>query len=407
MRHDPADPALRPFLRAVTSEEGHRVTTLELFFDLAFVFAFTQLSRLMAHQHGAVGIVQALIILALLWWSWTAYAWLANLAHADEGIVRIAMIVAMTAMFVAALVVLEAYDDLPGGLFAPLVFVGAYLVARITHAVVFTAVTWRASPGLRRRTLLTVGLSVVPSGVLLTVGALVGGAAQVWLGLAAVALEPLVASRTSAGVDWPVRSIAHFTERHGLIVILALGESIIAVGVGVAAEPMSTPILAGVVLAMVLTVGLWWAYFAELAGRAEHALAHRAGADRARAATDGYTYLHLALVAGIVLAAFGLEEAMAHIADPEPFGLLGAAALGGGVACYLAGTGCFARRVARDWYPVRFAGAALLLVAVWLLAAVPPVDAVAVVAGTVVALLLVERLATQSSASLHGSPVGP
>jgi low temperature requirement protein LtrA len=124
MRSD-ADPSRRRLLPAVTSEEGHRVTTLELFFDLAYVFAFTQVSGLMAQQHNALGILQALVVLALLWWSWTAYGWLANQAHADEGVVRVAMIVAMTAVFVAGLVVLEAYEDLDRGLFAPLVFVGA------------------------------------------------------------------------------------------------------------------------------------------------------------------------------------------------------------------------------------------------------------------------------------------
>lgn len=388
MRHD-TGPERKALLRAVTSEEGHRVTTLELFFDLAFVFAFTQLSRLMAQQHDALGIVQALIILALLWWSWTAYSWLANLAHADEGIVRVAMIVAMTAMFVVALVTLEAYDDLPGGLFAPLVFVGAYLVARITHAVVFTAVTWKASPSLRRRTLATSALSVIPSGTLLTAGALLGGPWQVWLGLAAVALEPIVAYRTSVGVEWPVRSIAHFTERHGLVVILALGESIIGVGVGVATQPISVPILGGVVLAMSITVGMWWAYFSDLARHAEHALAHRQRISRV--VSDGYTYLHLALVAGIVFAAVGIEEAMAHVADVEPFGLLGAATVGGGVALYLAGTGFFARRVIGEWRVLRFAGAALLLAVVGLLAAVPPIASLSVVAGILVVVLLAEH----------------
>lgn len=401
MRRD-TGPERRPFLRAVTSEEGHRVTTLELFFDLAFVFAFTQLSRLMAQQHDAVGIVQALIILALLWWSWTAYSWLANLAHADEGIVRVAMIIAMTAMFVVALVALEAYDDLPGGLFAPLVFVSAYLIARITHAVVFTAVTWKASPTLRRRTLLTSVLSVVPSGTLLTVGALLGGSWQVWLGLAAVALEPIIAYRTSVGVEWPVRSIAHFTERHGLVIILALGESIIGVGVGVATEPVSVPILGGVVLAMSITVGMWWAYFSDLAGSAEHALVHRRGINRARVVSDGYTYLHLVLVAGIVSAAVGIEEAMAHVADVEPFGPFGAAALAGGVALYLAGTGFFARRVIGDWRVLRFAGAALLLAATGLLAAAPPIASVSGVAAILVIVLLAEHLTRSRRGSGSG-----
>lgn len=392
-----------PLFRLVEGEEGHRVTTLELFFDLAFVFAFTQLSRLMAHQHNVVGILQALVILALLWWSWTAYSWLANLTHADEGIIRIAMIIATTAMFVAGLVVREAFEDRPGGLFAPLVFVGAYLVARITHAIMFVAVTVKATPDLRGPTLLTSALSVIPSGVLLTAGALTGGSWQLVLGLAAVALEPVVAYRTSARVDWPVRSVAHFTERYGLIVILALGESIIAVGVGVIAEPMSALILAGVVLAMAIAVGLWWAYFSELAGSAERALTHRDGGARGHVATDGYTYLHLALVAGIVLAALGLEEAMANIADLEPFGLFGAAALGGGTGLYLAGTGFFARRVIGEWRGPRLVGAISLGLWVPMLATVAPILAVLTVAVLLTVLLVVEQLTNGRFGPLEGA----
>lgn len=395
----------RPALGMVASQEGHRVTTLELFFDLAFVFAFTQLSRLMAHHHDVLGVLQALIILALLWWSWTSYSWLANLTHADEGIVRVAMIAATAAMFVAGLVVLEANDDRPGGLFAPLVFVCAYLVARVTHALVFIAASWRGDPALRGPTLLTSALSVIPSGVLLTVGAVLGDWWQVWLGLAAVALEPLIAYRTSAGVDWPVRSVAHFTERHGLIIILALGESIIAVGVGVADEPMSGPILGGALLAMAITVCLWWAYFSELAGSAEHALAHRNDASRGHVATAGYTYLHLALVAGIVLTALGLEEAIAQVADGTAFGLFGAAALGGGTACYLAGTGLFARRVIGEWRVPRFVGATLLLGSTAVLAAVPPITAMSIVAGILALLLAIETRSATSRAAQRGASV--
>ncbi len=382
----------------VVSQEGHRVTTLELFFDLAFVFAFTQLSRLMAEHHDLLGVLQALIILALLWWSWTAYSWLANLTHADAGIVRVAMIIATTAILVVGLVVLEAHDDRPGGLFAPLVFVGGYLVARITHAIVFNVVTWRSNPALRRATLLTSALSVIPSGVLLTVGALVGGPLQIWLGLAAVALEPRVASRTSAGVDWPVRSVAHFTERHGLVIILALGESIIAVGVGVAAEPMSGPILAGVVLAMAIAVSLWWSYFSGLAGSAEHALTSSHGANRGRVATEGYTYLHLVLVAGIVIAALGLEVSMAHAGEDTALGLFGAAALGSGAACYLAGTAFFARRITGEWRWLRVVCAAALLGSVPLVAQVPPLIALLIVAGILVTQLVVEGVRASGAA---------
>lgn len=378
----------RTLFGAVSSQEGHRVTTLELFFDLAFVFAFTQLSRLMAQQHDALGIVQALVILALLWWSWTAYGWLANVAHADAGIVRVAMIVAMTAMIVVGLVVLEAYADLPGGLDGPLVFVGAYLVARVTHAIVFVFVE---DPALRGRALLSVGVSVLTSGALLVAGALLGSPWQLWCMLAAVAVEPIVSSRVSASAEWQVHSTAHFTERHGLIVILALGESIIAIGVGVAHEPVSLPILGGVVLAVLISVALWWAYFSRLAHGAEAALAARRGSDRARVASAGYTYLHLAIVAGIVLAALGLEDATAHVAESEGFGMFGAAALGGGVSLYLAGTAFFARRVIGAWPRARLVVASLLLASVPAVALVPPVAALGLVAAVLLALLIVEH----------------
>jgi low temperature requirement protein LtrA len=374
-------------LRAVVSQEGDRVTTLELFFDLAFVFAFTQLSRLMAHQHDALGVLQALVVLALLWWSWTAYGWLSNLAHADAGIVRGAMIVGMTAMLVVGLVVIEAYDDLPGGLYAPAVFVGAYLVARVTHAVVFVLLS---DDRLRRRTVITVSLSVVPAGALLTLGALLGPAWQVWFTLAACVIEPIVARRTSAGVEWPVRSTTHFTERHGLIVILALGESTLAIGAGAATEPVSAAILVGVLLSMSIAVALWWAYFSRMAGEAEEALTHRVDG-RAATATDGYTYLHLALVAGIVITALGLEVAMAHIADTGAYGMFGAAALGGGAACYLAGTAFFAHRVVGGWRVARLVTASALVLAVPALALAPPVWALAAVAAALVVLLVVER----------------
>ena len=377
-----------PLVRAVTSREGDRVTTLELFFDLAFVFAFTQLSRLMAQQHDALGIFQALVILALLWWAWTSFGWLTNIAHADQGVVRIAMVVGMTAIFVAGLLVLEAYDDLPGGLFGPIVFVGAYLIARITHAIVFVALT---EPAFRRRTVLTVSLSVIPSAALLIAGALLGTPWQIWFTIAAVAIEPIVSYRSSAGVDWPVRSTAHFTERHGLIVILALGESILGIGAGVATEPISIGILVGVVLSMLICVALWWAYFARLAPAAEHALSAVPAGERGRTATYAYTYLHLLLVGGVVLAALGLEVAMAHIESTASFGFFGAAALGGGVACYLAGTVAFARRLLRTWNFTRLAFAVAFVVLSPVLGILTPAVALASVAGVLLVLLIAER----------------
>jgi low temperature requirement protein LtrA len=383
------DTSVRTMFRAAPSREGDRVTTIELFFDLAFVFAFTQLTGLMAHEHNALGVVQALGVMALLWWSWTAYGWLSNLAHADEGVVRIAMIVGMIAVFVAGLGIRETFDDLPGGVFAPMVFVSAYLVARVAHGIVFTLLS---EPALRRRTVVTVILSVVPSGVLLTVGAFVGGPGQLWCTLAAVAVEPLAAYRMSLGIEWPVRSITHFTERHGLIMILALGETTLGIGVGVASEPLSEAILAGVVLSMLICVGMWWAYFTRLAKSAERTLRGLPSVTRAHTATDAYTYLHLVLIGGIVLAALGLEVAMAHIDATEHYGLFGATALAGGVACYLAGTALFAHRMHGQWNGTRLTLATALVLAIPAVAALTPMAALAIVAAVLVGLNIVEQV---------------
>ena len=385
----------------VASQEGDRVTTLELFFDLAFVFAFTQLSLLMAQQHDAQGVLEAMVVLVLLWWTWTAYGWLANVAHADQGVVRVAMVTGMAAVFVCGVVVPEAYDDLAGGLYAPAVLVAAYLVARITHAVVFVMLS---EPALKRRTLVAMALTVVPSTALLTTGVVLGAPWQVWCALAAVAVEPIVSYRTSIGVEWPVNSTAHFAERHGLIVILALGESILAIGVGVSAVPISLPILVGVVLSIAITVAMWSAYFTRLALAAEHALSARRQGPKARAATDGYTYLHLLVVAGIVLAALGLEVAMAHIGDRGGLGWFGAAALGGGVACYLAGTALFARRVVGGCPTLRLAAAAALVAGVPLCAAVPPMAALALVCAALCALLTAEDRARPASTGADADP---
>lgn len=379
-------------LPAVTSEEGHRATPLELFFDLAYVFAFTQVSRLMAHQHDGVGVLQGLVVLALLWWSWTAFAWLSNHAHADEGVVRIAMIVAMVAVFVAGLVVPEAFDDLDGGLLSPVVLVVAYAVARLAHAAAyaFGAVEEAA---VRHRIVVSVLIPLVPSIVLLGAGAAVGSTMRLWFWLGAAVLEPTLSFLMTRRSEFRVASAVHVAERYGLVVILALGESVIAIGVGVsaAAEPISAAILVGAVLAALISILMWWAYFARLARPAEHALAHADDARRGRLANEGYAYLHLVVVAGIVLAALGIEGAMAHIGDEEGLGLFSAAALGGGVACYLAGTGAFARRVVGRWPWPRFVAAGVLVVVVPVLAAVRPVVSLALVTGLLLVLLVLAR----------------
>src|SRR5690348_5889651 len=139
-------------VRAV--DDTHRVTTFELFFDLVFVFAVTQVTAFMVNEHGAVGLGQGLLILALLWWAWCAFAWLGQQAQADMGVVRIAMTVAMVAVFIVALAIPEAWHDAPGGLNGPVTLATAYVLVKFSHVAGY----WIAAgqdTALRRQLLLS------------------------------------------------------------------------------------------------------------------------------------------------------------------------------------------------------------------------------------------------------------
>lgn len=377
--------------------EGHRVTTFELFFDLVFVFAFTQVTEFMAHGHSAVSVLQAMIILGLLWWSWCSYAWLANQTHVDEGIVRIGMSVSMGAMFVVALVIPEGFVDLPGGGSGPVTLVVAYFIVRLVHVGLYL-VAAGDDVALKRQVLRT-SLSMLLSVGLLFTGALIGGAAQTWFWLAALVADIVLTYVTSNGGDWRVNSAAHWAERYGLVIILALGESVVAIGVGAAHEPISVPILVGSLLAITLSISLWWLYFDRVATAAEHRLAAEKGARRAALATDAYTYIHLVLIAGIVVLALGVEQVLGHAAEAEPLGLFGAAALYGGIALYLLGHSLFWRRIGGTWRVLRLVGALLLLLLLPLGALLQPLAALALAVAVPVAAAVLEGRASPAGRS--------
>jgi low temperature requirement protein LtrA len=373
-----------------TSDEAHRVTTFELFFDLVYVFAFTQVSRLMAEHHSALGVLQGLVVLALLWWTWCSYSWLANQSPADQGVLRVGMSVAMATVFVATLAVPEAFEDLPGGLFGPLVLVVAYGIVRVVHTLLYL-VAAGGDAALRRQVLRTQAVAMLPALALLVVGALVGSPAQTWIWLGAVVWDVTFTYITSRGGDWRLQSPAHWAERYGLVVILALGESIVAIGVGASHVPVSVPVIAGAVLAIALALDLWWVYFLRSAPLAEGSLERLQGTARAGYATVAYTYLHFVLIAGVVLAALGVEVAMAHIDTSEAFGWFGASALAGGVAAYLVGTAVLVRSAGRTWPLWRLVGAAGTLALMPLLATLAALPALGVVVLVAFAWAVTER----------------
>jgi low temperature requirement protein LtrA len=319
------------------TEEGHGVTTLELFFDLVFVYAITQVTAFMADDLSWRGVLRGLVLMALLWWSWCSYAWLGNQARADEGLIRASIILAMGALFLVALAIPEAWGDVGGGLSAPLILASALGLVRLGHLAVFT-VAAADDPGLRHQ-LARTAVPVAIAAVLLVAGALVGGPGQT--GLWALALVIDYIGVYAAGRDWRLPSAKHFAERHGLIVIIALGESIVAIGVGVAELPLTLPIGVAALLGLTVSVALWWSYFDVVAPVAEGVLTRSTGTARTRLARDSYTYLHFPMVAGIIYLALGLKKVMEYVGDTEHHSLtdpLPAGALWslyGGVAVYL------------------------------------------------------------------------
>jgi low temperature requirement protein LtrA len=380
--------------------EDDRVTTFELFFDLVYVFAATQVTGYMAHEHSGYGVVQGLLVLALLWWTWSAYAWLGNQARVDEGVLRVGMAVAMAAVFVVALTIPEAWQDAPGGLDGPLVLVGAYLLVRCVHLTLY-GVAATGDRGLRRQLAITWG-PLLAGAALLIAGALVGGWAQTLLFAAALLVDWVGVYLTSRRGSWRLHSAGHWTERHGNFVILAIGESVVAIGAGAAQQPISVSLLLAAVLGVAVAVGLWWLYFDVASPAAEHRLAEVHGQARARLALEAYTYGHFPIVAGIVLAALGVEGVLAHAEETKPRGGFYGAALVGGVALYLAGELLFKQRMHSTLSLPRLVAIGVLLAALPAAIALPPLVGLAGSVLVLAALIVVQTTRyTQTRRSLR------
>src|SRR5689334_11374678 len=272
MRHDP-DMATPRRARVEATGERAVVTPLELFFDLVFVFALTQVTDLMAEDPTVGQVFRGVLMLAVLWWCWTGYAWLGNIVRADEGIIRLAMFVTMGGVFVIAITIPEAFDDGPGGLHGPTVFALCYLVVRVVHLFMFWIVS-REDRGLRGQILRWIPSVVVATALLLVAGQTTG-VTQTLLWVAVVVVD--LAGAFVAGNSWRLASAAHFAERHGLIILIALGESIVATGIGIAQVPISWPIIAAVLLGLPVSGTLWWASFDVTALRTDAALAAARG----------------------------------------------------------------------------------------------------------------------------------
>jgi low temperature requirement protein LtrA len=348
-------------------EREQRVTPFELFFDLVFVFGFTQVTTLLSSNPTWSGLGHGLLVLAALWWAWASYAWFTNTVDPEEGLLWGALLAAMAAMFVAALAVPEAFSR------HGVVFGVAFLIVAVMQLLLYVS-SVRGDRDLVQAVLRIVPSALAGAGLILAAGFAHGGLkAVLWLVALVVAFFVPLLIRLSG---WRVQP-AHFVERHGLIVIIAIGESLVAIGIGARGTGLDAGVVVAAVLGLLVAASFWLAYFDFFTIRAQQLLTDRSGVQRIALARDVYTYLHLPMVAGIVLFAFALKTTLAHVG--HELAIVPALALCGGSALYLASYVGLRYRISRTIRSGR-------LVAALACAALVPV---ALVAPAIVALALV------------------
>jgi low temperature requirement protein LtrA len=347
--------------------KGERVTPLELFFDLVFVLAITQCTALMSHDPSWSGLAQGLLVLGMLWWAWTGYAWLTSVLDPEEGAVRLVMFGAIAALLLVSLCVPDAFGNLG------LAFALIYGVVRTAHIALFML----ASPdddGLRH-SVIALAASTAIAVSLLVLASLFDGLAQGALWALALFLD-MGGPYFFGSEGWKLVP-EHFAERHGLIIIIALGESIVAIGVG-ADHALDLGIGTAAVLGVALTAAMWWIYFDIVAIVAGRRLAEaEPGRVQNEMARDSYSYVHLLMVAGIVLVALGMKKTIGHF--DEHLHTVPAFALLGGVALYLLGHVSFRYRHIHSVNRQRLLLAIVLLLLVPVATEVPALLALAVV----------------------------
>ncbi|TMK41847.1 MAG: low temperature requirement protein A [Actinobacteria bacterium] len=362
------------------SSVDERVTPLELFFDLVFVFAITQVTGLLSQHPSWSGLGHGVLVLAALWWAWAAYAWLTNTVNPEEGVARLVVFAAMGAMLIASLAVPGAFRG------DAEVFALAYLAMRLLQVALYLLAARDDAPlrGALRR--LAPGLTLGPT--ILVVASVVNPSLRDALWLVALAIDWSSAFLSGTG-GWRL-SPGHFAERHGLIVIIALGESVVAIGVGASGLPIGARLVGEALLGLAVAGALWWVYFDVVALVAERRLRSLPFAQQVGMARDSYTYLHFPIVAGIIIAAFGIKRGLA--VQSRDLGTIGAVALLGGCALNLLGLVAFRLRNLGTLNRQRLVCAVVLLAAIPALAHAPALVGIAVAAALTCGLVAYEAL---------------
>lgn len=309
------------------SDEEYNVSPLELFFDLVFVFAFTQVTALLAEDLTWVGLVRGTALLLVVWWAWVGYSWLTNAVRVDDIIpARIVVFGAMGAGLVMALAIPRAFND-DGVLFGFAVFAVTGLF------VLLYLVATRDRPEMHRAVvLLAPGVLLGPI-LLIIAGFIDPGPVRATLWTVAL-IVTLGAPFVSGTQGWYIRP-GHFAERHGLIIIIALGESLVALGLSASEEQQTFTVVTASLMGLALVACLWWIYFDVVSRVAEMVLARLEGSERNAVARDVYSYIHFFMILGIVLVALGLKKSLLGV--DKPLAVVASVGLFGGAALYLLG----------------------------------------------------------------------
>lgn len=329
-----------------------RTSPVELLWDLVFVFAITQVTTLLSHDLSWTGFGRGMLLLALVWWAWSAFVWAANAEQEESRVLRGVLLVGSVFIFIAGLSLPQVFGD------RAVLFACSYTGVRLLHLALYAHASrrgnasWPAIAGFAMT--VVIGMSLLITGSFLKEGP------RMLLWTLAVAID-------YAGPAWLTRerlrglqrvAVAHFAERYSLFVIICLGESIVAIGLSAEGQPVDADLVAAVALGLLATFGLWWTYFDRFAATAEARL--RDHDDPVLAAADGYSYLHLMIVAGIIVFAVGMKATIHDVGEPLPDAAR--LALGGGLAMYLMGTVAFRMRMVGAASSPKLAGALALLI---------------------------------------------
>lgn len=375
-----ADPLTKG--NTISSPDDQSATFIELFFDLIFVFSVTQVVGLLHGGFSWSTAGQAVLVFWLVWWAWTQFTWALNAADTTHAWVEIGTLAATAVAFFMAITLPEAFQG------HSLWFAVAYVLVRAIGLILYIWVSWQ-SPSQRAAVSRFALVSLAGLAAVL-MGGFAGGLAQYGLWGLAIALDVFAASIGGQHDGWNLHP-EHFSERHGLFTIIALGETLIVAGSGVLNEEWSGDVISVAVLAVVITCGLWWTYFPKAKPALEHAMTSLGGAAQAGLARDVFSLFHFPMLCGVIIYAYALEEAIAHPGDPLPF--VGRLALALGFSLFVGGMAAAVWRATGKLLVPRVLltlGAAL---AVLVLANVSPLVSLMIVFAAVVLIAFLEERA--------------